>query len=248
VTWNSRSCAERAARGTRTSRGRDVGEGDGSDCPAPRKHDLLTRAFRRRSRRGPGHRVRRLRESLAAPQGVNRPALAGQRREGLQYRHRRRHQRAPLRGYRYAGSGETAVFAAAILVRLKQRLKLRQKILPLSASELNAYFKHCFRLAGNEFDAVFEPGTAEVLHALSGGIPRVANNLIESALSSAAENNQQQVGVATIKLVATEEFGLDTGVQVSEQAAPVERKQTPAASAAPADKPIDLVEPQPLVD
>jgi type II secretory pathway predicted ATPase ExeA len=118
------------------------------------------------------------------------------------------------------------ILNARRLVRLKQRLKLRQKLSPLGAGELTAYFKHCFRLAGNEFDTVFEPGTAEVLHALSGGIPRMANNVVESALISAAENKQQQVGVATVKLVATEEFGLDTGVQISEQepqeVAPVE--------------------------
>jgi type II secretory pathway predicted ATPase ExeA len=127
------------------------------------------------------------------------------------------------------------VLNARRLVRLKQRLKLRQKVSPLSASELTAYFKHCFRLAGNEFDAVFEPGTSDLLHSLSGGVPRMANNLVESALSSAAENKQEQVGVALIKLVATEEFGLDTGVQVSEQEAVVEAVpvEAPPANVAP---------------
>jgi type II secretory pathway predicted ATPase ExeA len=138
------------------------------------------------------------------------------------------------------------ILDARRLVRLKQRLKLRQKLLPLSAGELTAYFKHCFRLAGNEFDAVFEPGTADVLHTLSGGIPRVANNLVESALLSAAENNQQQVGVATIKLVATEEFGLDTGVQISEQNAAVTAApelQPPAAAAADVES-LEAVSPE----
>jgi len=114
------------------------------------------------------------------------------------------------------------VLNARRLVRLKQRLKLRQKVSPLSASELTAYFKHCFRLAGNEFDTIFEPGTSDLLHSLSGGVPRMANNIVESALAGAAENKQEQVGVALIKLVATEEFGLDTGVQVSEHEAAVE--------------------------
>jgi len=131
------------------------------------------------------------------------------------------------------------VLNARRLVRLKQRLKLRQKVSPLSASELTAYFKHCFRLAGNEFDAVFEPGTSDLLHSLSGGVPRMANNLVESALSSAAENKQEQVGVALIKLVATEEFGLDTGVQVSEQEAVVEAVpvEVEPVAAAPVEAP-----------
>ena len=145
------------------------------------------------------------------------------------------------------------VLSARRLVRMKQRLKLRQKLSPLSAGELTAYFKHCFRLAGNEFDTIFEPGTAEVLHALSDGIPRMANNLVESALLYAAENNQQQVGVATIKLVATEEFGLDTGVQISEQEAPatvapavqVPVEPEPAKAAPVKDAPLEVT---PVVD
>jgi type II secretory pathway predicted ATPase ExeA len=130
------------------------------------------------------------------------------------------------------------VLNARRLVRLKQRLKLRQKLLPLGARELTAYFKHCFRLAGSEFDTIFEPGAAEVLHALSGGIPRMANNLVESALVSAAENKQAQVGVATIKLVATEEFGLDTGVQISEQDAPLAVAPEVQAPAEEAETPV----------
>lgn len=95
------------------------------------------------------------------------------------------------------------------LARVKQRLRLRQKISPLSAGELTAYFKHCFRLAGNEFDLMFEPGTADILHALTGGIPRMANTLVESVLASAAETRQDRIGVALIKLIATEEYGLE---------------------------------------
>jgi type II secretory pathway predicted ATPase ExeA len=145
------------------------------------------------------------------------------------------------------------VLDARRLVRLKQRLKLKQKISPLSVGELTAYFKHCFRLAGNEFDAIFEPGTAEVLHALSDGIPRMANNLVESALLSAAESEQQQVGVATVKLVATEEFGLDTGVQISEQAAPAAvaaEIQPPVENEPEEDAPVEVaaVEEAPVAD
>jgi len=140
------------------------------------------------------------------------------------------------------------------LARLRQRLRLRQAISPLSANELTGYFKHCFRLAGNEFDRLFEPGTANVLHALSGGIPRMANNLVESALTSAADSKQDRIGVALIKLIATEEYGLEAGQEapvVSSPVASVEPIQVADApdepevpevptlsnSPAPADKP-----------
>jgi type II secretory pathway predicted ATPase ExeA len=117
------------------------------------------------------------------------------------------------------------------LARLKQRLRLKQTIAPLSSSELMGYFKHCFRLAGNEFDSIFEDGAAEVLHRLSGGIPRVANNLVESSLISAVDNKLDRVNVAQIKLVASEEYGLDIG-----------RDSAPAAEPAPAP----VVEPKPV--
>ena len=94
------------------------------------------------------------------------------------------------------------------LARLKQRLRLKQTVAPLSANELMGYFKHSFRLAGNDFNAVFEDGAAEVLHRLSGGIPRVANNLVESSLISAVDNKLERVNVAQIKLVASEEYGI----------------------------------------
>ena len=123
----------------------------------------------------------------------------------------------------------TEVLNARRLKRLKQRLRLRQLIEPLSASELMGYCKHCFRLAGKEFDEVFEPGSAEVLHRLSGGIPRIANNLVESSMTSAVDNKLERVNVAQIKLVAKEEYGLDLAEPTAET--PVEAA---AAVAAPA--------------
>jgi type II secretory pathway predicted ATPase ExeA len=117
-------------------------------------------------------------------------------------------------------SGIDTTLQTPQLARLRQRMRLRQQIMPLGASELAGYFKHCFRLAGNDFDAVFEDGSAEVLHRLSGGIPRVANNLVESSLISAVENKLDRVNVAQIKLVANEEYGLQINAGMMESEAP----------------------------
>jgi len=81
---------------------------------------------------------------------------------------------------------------------------------PLSARELLGYFKHCFRLAGNEFDVIFEQGASELLHALSDGIPRMANNLVESALASAAESKKDRVTIDMVRRVAEDEYGLES--------------------------------------
>ena len=104
------------------------------------------------------------------------------------------------------------------LARMRQRLRLRQEIAPLGASELLGYFKHCFRLAGNEFDAIFEEGSAAVLHRLTEGIPRVANNLVESSLISAVDNKLDRVNVAQIKLVAAQEYNTRLAAAIGRRA------------------------------
>ncbi len=125
------------------------------------------------------------------------------------------------------------LLAAPRLKRLRQRLRLKQAIAPLSASELMGYCKHCFRLAGKEFDEVFEAGSAEVLHRLTGGVPRLANSLVESSMTSAVVNKLSRVNVAQIKLVASEEFGLD----IVEPAPVAEEPPVAVPEAAPA--PVD---------
>jgi len=130
------------------------------------------------------------------------------------------------------------VLKAPRLLRLKQRLRVCQSISPLSASELMGYFKHCFRLAGNAFDAVFEQGSSELLHALSDGIPRMANNLVESALASAAESKEDRVGVDVVRRIAKDEYGLE-----SEPAQPVEAAPVPeAVEAAPVPEAVEVAE------
>jgi len=132
--------------------------------------------------------------------------------------------------------------------RLQQRLRLRLSIQPLSSNELHGYFKHCFRLAGNDFDTLFELGTAELLFTLSNGIPRIANNLVESALTSAADDNQERVTIELLRLVAEKEYGLDAGDAPAEvdrhpESAPVsESESDPVAKSEAEPEP----EPEPV--
>jgi general secretion pathway protein A len=100
------------------------------------------------------------------------------------------------------------LLGAPELGRLRQRLRLRQAVEPLKSAEMLAYFKHCFRQAGGEFDALFAAGSGELVHSLSGGIPRMANNLIESALTTGAERKAEQVTLKLIQRVARDEYGL----------------------------------------
>jgi type II secretory pathway predicted ATPase ExeA len=135
------------------------------------------------------------------------------------------------------------------LERLRQRLRLKQAISPLDSKELLGYFKHCFRLAGAEFDAVFEDGSASVLHRLSDGIPRVANNLVESSLISAAENRLDKVNVAQIKLVADEEYGLRINGEAPPATPVIAEPEAAAASPATEMVPEPVAEiPEPVAE
>jgi type II secretory pathway predicted ATPase ExeA len=96
----------------------------------------------------------------------------------------------------------------AQLARLQQRVRQRFAVEALSASDLHEYLQHCFRLAGGEFEKVFETTAAGVLHHLSGGIPRICNNLVESTMKAAADQNLDKVTSVLMSQVAENDYGL----------------------------------------
>ena len=100
------------------------------------------------------------------------------------------------------------LLASKSLARLRQRIRLRRNLKPCGAEELDEYLRHCFLRAGGDFDRVFDDGAIDLLCDLSGGILRVVNNLVESALEAAAETKAANVSLDLISRVADEEFGL----------------------------------------
>lgn len=100
------------------------------------------------------------------------------------------------------------LLASKPLARMRQRVRLRRKLDPCTVEELSGYLRHCFRQAGGEFDKVFAAGAAAHLHELSGGILRVANNLVESSMEATAESGADQVALDLITRIANEQFGL----------------------------------------
>jgi type II secretory pathway predicted ATPase ExeA len=100
------------------------------------------------------------------------------------------------------------LLASKSLARLRQRIRLRRNLEPCTTEELGGYLRHCFRQAGGDFDTIFAGGALELLHELSGGIPRVVNNLVESSMEAAAEKKVDTVGLELVTRIADEEFGL----------------------------------------
>ena len=94
------------------------------------------------------------------------------------------------------------------LARLQQRIRQKFTVATLPAAELRGYLRHCFRLAGGEFERVFEANAANLLHHLGHGVPRVTNNLVESAMRTAEDQGLNEVPSALLARIAENEYGL----------------------------------------
>jgi len=94
------------------------------------------------------------------------------------------------------------------LGRVKQRIRQRYTVAPLSAAELRGYLKHCFRLAGGDFEQLFEANAAPLLHQLCGGVARTTNSLVESTMTAAAEADLKRISSELLARVAEDDFGL----------------------------------------
>jgi type II secretory pathway predicted ATPase ExeA len=106
----------------------------------------------------------------------------------------------------------------AELARLAQRIRLQHSIKPMCAAELRGYLMHCFRLAETDFEHIFDATSAALLHDLSGGIPRIANNIVESAMTAAAAADINPIPSSLVATIAKDEFHLEAKV-VSQPAA-----------------------------
>ena len=94
------------------------------------------------------------------------------------------------------------------LGQLQQRIRQRHTIFPQCGAEMRAYLMHCFRQVGGDFERIFDARSVALLKELSGGIPRIANNLVESTLAAAAANGVDTIPATLIAEVASAEYGL----------------------------------------
>ncbi len=138
-----------------------------------------------------------------------------------------------------------------VVAQLQQRVRQRHTISPLGVAELRGYLIHCLRLAGGDFEEIFDTRSAELLHELSNGIPRIANNLVESTLAAAAGQGIQTLPARLIATVASDEYGLSAdnfdfsiAEPVVEVAPEPEPEPEPVVDVAPEPEP----EPEPVVD
>jgi len=142
-----------------------------------------------------------------------------------------------------------ALLREAPLARMQQRIRQRVKIAALPVAELRGYLRHCFRLAGSDFEKIFETNAAELLHHLSQGIPRITNNLIESAMTAAADQDLDKVATTLLARIAENEYGLSTNDFDFEPQSVAVAADVPEAEAVP-EPPVPelpVPEPEPLL-
>ena len=106
------------------------------------------------------------------------------------------------------GSTLAALLGQPGLARLRQRIRSRQRLEPMTAEEVEQYLKFRVTVAGGDYDTLFAPGTAAMVHRCSVGIPRLINNICETALVVAAMRNAKQLTPETVRHVAETACGL----------------------------------------
>ena len=99
------------------------------------------------------------------------------------------------------------VLKAPTLSSMCQRIRLRQRLEPLALDELRAYLDHHVKAAGGALDKLFARDALAALHEITGGVPRLANNVAETALTLAATRKTTVVTAQLLREVA-EMFGI----------------------------------------
>jgi general secretion pathway protein A len=137
------------------------------------------------------------------------------------------------------------VLDSSELEGLRQRIRLRHALEPLSAEEVALYVGHHEAAAGGEPMQLFPPETLEALHAFSDGIPRLVNNLAETAASLAATRRETCVAPVVVEEAARKFLGL-TGRKSKDSVPAAAAPVLAAANEQPLDvvaAPIDVGEP-----
>jgi len=92
------------------------------------------------------------------------------------------------------------------LAQLQQRIAIRYHLRAFQPTETRDYVRHRFRLAGGDPERVFIPEALELLHAAAEGVPRVINQICDTALLRAYSKGLAQLDRAFLEEVLREDF------------------------------------------
>jgi len=98
-----------------------------------------------------------------------------------------------------AGTAELEeILGSPKMESLAQRIGARHYLEPLDHAETTAYLRTQMRMAGLEWDAVFEPGCDDAVFSVTDGVPRLINQLCDHALMATAEAGLARVAPSCI--------------------------------------------------
>lgn len=87
---------------------------------------------------------------------------------------------------------------------LQVRLSLQHGVNSFSSVETRGYLSHCFRIAGGDFDQLFDSDCSGLLHKICRGNARAINQLVEVVLRTADELNVKKISARYIVEVAAQ--------------------------------------------
>jgi general secretion pathway protein A len=101
------------------------------------------------------------------------------------------------------------VLAAAEMRQLDQRISIRATLKPLTRQEVEAYIAHRLWVARGSTAVTFEPAALDLVHAYTGGVPRIINLLCDRSLMQGA-----QMRVSRLTPAMTEEAAGSLGLKL----------------------------------
>ena len=94
------------------------------------------------------------------------------------------------------------VLAAAEMRQLDQRISIRATLKPLTREEVEAYIAHRLWVARGSTAVTFEPAALDLVHAYTGGVPRIINLLCDRSLMQGAQMRVSRLTPAMIEEAA----------------------------------------------
>ncbi len=90
------------------------------------------------------------------------------------------------------------------LAQLVQRVRLRFHLAALNPDEMREYILHRLEVAGSQGREIFHPGCLEIINRYTGGVPRLANTLCDTAMLSAFNADRDHVLPADVEAAVEE--------------------------------------------
>lgn len=96
-----------------------------------------------------------------------------------------------------------AILARPELRQLTQRITARYHLTPLSRDETSAYIRHRLQIVGYKGE-LFTHGAMNAVHRITGGVPRLINNVCERAMIGAYGENVYRIDQKMVRNAASE--------------------------------------------